>query len=340
MTSSSVDFAQIPISYAARLVAMLEGRGFAVATLLAGTGISQAMLADPMARVSFRTIGQLLANCVQATGDESVGMELGLGFKASSHGMLGLALLTCNSLRDAIMLGAQYWEVRGSPWRIQLIVDGETAIMRFVEVVAMDMRAVMMEAVLGAVIRLGEFMLGESFAQPAIEFWSDSPELPHHERFRDQLPPIRYNSSTMQALFPASWLDRPLALHEPIAHREAVTALQSEFRLIDPSNDLWDRTRALLASKDHGFPGLEQVATLLSVSSRTLRRHLKTRGTTFYALRDEARRFHAERMLDDSKLAIVEIALALGFSDAAGFVRAFQRWTHETPSNFRKRPRG
>jgi AraC-like DNA-binding protein len=336
--SSNIEIALVPVSYGARLVAMLEARGFTAEQVLAGSGLTRAQLDDPTARMSFAAASQLLGNAMELAQDASIGLELGLAFKASSHGWLGMALITCNSLRDAIMLGGRFIEVRGSPWRIDLLVEGDTAIMRFVEVTPFaPMRTLMLEAVLGGVIRLGEFMLGESFAQPAIEFWSDSAELPHHARFRDQVPHVRYNCPTVQAMFPASWLDRPLALREPIAHREAVSALENEWKMIGPGDDLLDRARALLSNPDHGFPGLEQVASRLSVSSRTLRRHLKSRGTMFYALRDEVRRARGVMLLEQSKLTINDIARALGYADGAGFVRAFQRWTGETPSSYRKR---
>lgn len=340
MTSSNLDSPLVPVSYGARLVAMLEERGFTAEQALARTGLTRAQLDDPNARMSFLTTSQLLWNAVDLGNDESIGLELGLALKASSHGWLSLALITCNSLRDAITLGERYMEVRASPWRIQLIVEGDTAIMRFVEMVSVGpMRTVLLEAVLGAVIRLGEFMLGEPFTHPAIEFWSDSPELPHHARFRDQVPHVRYDSPINQALFPASWLDRPLALREPVANREAISALENERRMIDPGDDLLERARTLLSNPESGFPGLEEVATRLSVSSRTLRRHLRDHGTTFQALRDEARRARSIMLLEQSKLAISDVARGLGYADSAGFVRAFQRWTGETPSSYRKRLR-
>jgi AraC-like DNA-binding protein len=205
----------------------------------------------------------------------------------------------------------------------------------------LPMRTLMLECVLGTVIRIGEFMTGESFASPAIEFWSDGPELPHHAQFRDQIPRVRYDApaiQAIQAMFPVSWLDRPLALREAIAHREAIDALDRERRITGiASDDLLERARMLLADPEHAFPGLEQVATSLSVSARTLRRHLSQRGVSFNALRDAARRAHATHLLEGSPLTIAEIARELGFSDAAGFVRAFQRWTGESPSTHRKR---
>ena len=338
--TSDLDTPLVPASYAARLLVMLEERGVTAEQLLARTGVSRGQLEDPAARMSFAATSQLFINAMELTKDESLGLELGLSLKASSHGQLGLALITCNSLRDAITLGERYMEVRASPWRIQLIVEGELAMMRFVEIVPVgSMRTLMLEAVLGAVIRLGEFMLGEPFTHPDIEFWSDSPELPHHARFLDQVPRVRYNAPTNQALFPASWLDRPLALCEPVANREAISALETELRMLDASDDLLARAQALLANPEQGFPGLEQVASRLSVSSRTLRRHLRSRGTTFQAVRDDARRARGILLLEQSQLGIDDIARALGYADSAGFVRAFQRWTGETPSTYRKRVR-
>jgi AraC-like DNA-binding protein len=214
--------------------------------------------------------------------------------------------------------------------------------MRFIELVPLTgvARTVVLESVLGAAIRLGEFMLGEPFTHPAIEFWSDSPELPHHARFRDRVPRVRYGCPTNEARFPASWLDRPLALREPVANREAVTVLEAERRVLAPGDDLVERTRALLSNPANGFPDLEQAAERLGASSRTLRRHLSRGGTTFQALRDEVRRARAITLLEQSPLAVDDIARELGYADAAGFVRAFQRWTGETPSNYRRGKRG
>jgi len=338
--ASDMEIPLVPVSYAARLVAMLTIRGFPPAQVLAGTGHTLEQLDDPNARMSLAAAAQMMWNGVELTHDESLGLELGLSLKASSHGWLGFALITCNSLRDAILLGERYMEVRASPWRIRLLVEGDTAIMRFVELASVGaMRRVVLEVVLGGVIRLGEFMLGERFTHPAIEFWSDSPEPPYHRRFRDQVPRARYGCATNEARFPARWLDRPLALREPVANREAVSALENERKLIDPGDALLERTRALLSNPANGFPDLEQAASRLVVSSRTLRRHLSRTGTTFHALRDEVRRAHAITLLEQSQLAMDDVARALGYADAAGFVRAFQRWTGETPSHHRKRTR-
>lgn len=329
----------MPASYAARLLLFLEARGVAADRALDGTGLTRGELGDPATRIPTAVIGQMLRNGVALTGEPGLGLAFGLSLKASAHGPLSLGCMTCRSMRDALALGERYMELRASPWRIRVVIEGELAIMRLVELAPITgERTLVLELVLGAMVRVGEFLLGEPPSNPAIEFWSDSPELPHHARFRDQIPRVRYGCASNEARFPAAWLDRPLALCEAVANREAVDALETERQRLDVEvhADLSDRARALLADPAHRFPDLEHAARTLAVSSRTLRRHLSDRGTPFQLLRDQLRRAHAIALVAQSTLVLDDIARALGYADRRSFLRAFARWTGETPSSFRR----
>jgi transcriptional regulator GlxA family with amidase domain len=66
-----------------------------------------------------------------------------------------------------------------------------------------------------------------------------------------------------------------------------------------------------------------------------LRRQLRQQGISFRGLRDELRAQLALKYLRCTNLANEDIALALGFSDAANFRRAFHRWTGNAPSQIR-----
>jgi AraC-like DNA-binding protein len=71
------------------------------------------------------------------------------------------------------------------------------------------------------------------------------------------------------------------------------------------------------------------------MSDRTLRRQLREQGISFRGLLDELRMQIALKYLRTTRLANEDIALALGFSDAANFRRAFRRWTSKSPSEIR-----
>ncbi|WP_211441376.1 AraC family transcriptional regulator [Collimonas humicola] len=81
----------------------------------------------------------------------------------------------------------------------------------------------------------------------------------------------------------------------------------------------------------NGEPQLEQIATELNITPRTLRRRLDEEGLNYRALLDDVRKHLAERYLLDPRLRLGEIAQLLGYSEQSAFTRAFRRWTGYTP---------
>ena len=68
---------------------------------------------------------------------------------------------------------------------------------------------------------------------------------------------------------------------------------------------------------------------------RTLNRRLQTYGVGYQELVDESRFDIARQMLQDSDLDIYQIALMLHYADARSFIRAFRRWSGDTPASWR-----
>jgi AraC-like DNA-binding protein len=335
-TGVTLEVNLIPMSYVARWLALLDTRGVRVDEALAGTRVTLEQLEDPNARVSMPDLIEVMTRGAALAEDPSLGLELGLALKPTAHSWFGIAVMTASTLGEATDLGARYFSLL-SPWRIHMLREGARAVMQFDE--SYDLgpaRMLCLECMLGGVVRMGEFLLGHSFAHPEIEFFADFPEAPHHARFHDRMPRVYYNAKRLQARFPAAWLDRPLAFAEPFAYREAVAALDHERRLVGDNDDWLERTRALLAEPERGFPDLDGAAAIFGISSRSLRRHLQARGATFHQLRDDARRARAITLLERSAISHDAIARELGYSDAAGFARAFQRWTGGPPSAYRR----
>jgi AraC-like DNA-binding protein len=325
----------IPAAYMSHWIALLAARGIPAERVLAGSDLPLEAIADPKARITPEVLARLLQRGIELTGDRSLALELGLSLKPTSHGLLGYAMMCAQTLREACEIGTRYLGIRASPWRVHVFVEGDRAVMQFDEYLKLGaMRTLVLESLLGGVVRLGEFLLGHSFAHPEIEFCADYPEQPHHARFHARMPRVRYSCPKLQARFPAAWLDRPLRFAEPSTCREAVAVLDQELRLAE-SDDWVERTRALLADPDNGYPDLRDAAARLHVSTRTLRRRLHARGTTFHTLRDEARLARAITLLAQSPLSIDAIAHQLGFSDLTGFSRAFRRWAGQPPRVYR-----
>ena len=113
----------------------------------------------------------------------------------------------------------------------------------------------------------------------------------------------------------------------PIASRRARAGAEQSVG----ADQVVQRVRAELSLGAEGYPDLSGVSARLLTSSRTLKRHLQQRGTSFQQLLDEARHRDALRLLQNPDLEIRQIAAALGYQDPPSFTRAFRRWTGQTP---------
>jgi AraC-like DNA-binding protein len=100
-----------------------------------------------------------------------------------------------------------------------------------------------------------------------------------------------------------------------------------------------DVRRVLASRVASGDTLMPAIARQLGLSKRTLHRRLAKDGVSFQELLEEVRKAAAGRYLDESPLAISEIAYLLGYSEPAAFHRAFKRWYATTPEHFRTRSR-
>lgn len=98
------------------------------------------------------------------------------------------------------------------------------------------------------------------------------------------------------------------------------------------------RVRAYLNQTSWEDANLTKAAQAMHMTPRTLIRKLEADGTSFQAIKDALRRDIAIRHLQVGQTSIEAIAQDIGFSSAAGFHKAFHKWTGATPSSYRRQP--
>ncbi len=96
------------------------------------------------------------------------------------------------------------------------------------------------------------------------------------------------------------------------------------------------RVRTYLVQSGWDAATLTQTASAMHMTPRTLIRRLHADGTSFQAIKDALRRDIAIRDLQAGRKSVEAIAHEVGFSSAANFHRAFQRWTGSTPNSYRR----
>lgn len=175
---------------------------------------------------------------------------------------------------------------------------------------------------------------GGSWAPREVRF-SHAPGVPL-ARYEEVLgAPVSFGAPRVEIVISRDSLATPIMERTPahVARFFEASADAMLARLSRPLS-LVERARAVIASElDQGEPTLERTARGVAMSSRSLHRHLGAAGTSFREVLDQTRRERAMELLSDPEAELGAVAVALGFSDARAFVRAFKRWTGRTPKD-------
>lgn len=95
---------------------------------------------------------------------------------------------------------------------------------------------------------------------------------------------------------------------------------------------------ALVELLPAGKTAVDDVASKLCMSKRTLQRRLADERTTFQQQLNNTRLLLAKNYLRTSDRTSDDIAFLLGYEDTTSFLRAFSTWTGQTVSDYRRKP--
>lgn len=328
---------QVAAGYVELFCRLLEQRGIARDRLLEGTGITAAALNPSGARISDAIFLHIVRRALDLTGDPSLGFQFGLAMNIKTHGFLGYAALSSETLGDAIDLAVRYFRTRATGVELHFFIEGDTAVLQIEERRPMGEFLPFMIETLLATFHTARLQLVKDAPPEQGEARVTYAEQPYHAQIMQGINGhIRFNCSANQVRFPAAELRRRIDFSDPQLVRMAAAQCEEELKKLSDEGGLLGevrrRARRLLAED----PSLERVADELHMAPRTLRRRLAALGTTWHEVVEQLRRGLAVELLQGSQ-PVDLIAGQLGYSDPSNFGRAFRRWTGMSPSAWRAR---
>ena len=338
MTIMKMDPAEYAISaeYLALLLDALNRRGITPEAVLEGTRIEMGCWRDPQARITARDYEGVVRHALALTGEPWLGWELGASMTLSSHGFLGYAAMSSATLGDALDLAVKFFHTRTTLVQLEVFQEGDSAVLQINEMLALGALApLMIESLFSSFHFMGMKLLPELEIIGELRFAYPEPE--YFPRLRQLMPvPVYFDCANHQMRFPAERLNYSLRFADPRLARMAAAQCEQEMASIKAPPALLGKVRRIILSSAGRFPGVEEVATELHMSSRTLKRKLQQLGTSYQRVLDDLRKGLAVEYLSQSDKTVDEIAMLLGYSDASNFARAFRRWTQRSPSDYRQ----
>jgi AraC-like DNA-binding protein len=300
--------------------------------LMAAVGLEERILEDPFLRVPVSTMCALLEQARSMTGEPGLGYYLGLQTRATLYGYLGFAGLSASTVGDALNLAVQFAPIFSTALALDLRVEGQIASLTFEERADLgSVRDIVLISMIIGLRELGRATTGRDtggsadFAFPQPAYCARFAHLTLHSRFDQPAHRMRFDVAV---------LNYPIITGDPVAREIARIQCERELSELDIGSRLADRVLRLLAHDDAS--SLEHIASQLELSPRTLRRRLAAEGVSFSSLVNRSRRDEALRLLRSSRLSIEDVARELGYTTASTFVRAFHRWTGQTPMQYRR----
>jgi AraC-like DNA-binding protein len=323
----------------AALVETLSGLGATPTETLRGTGLDASMLDDPQYLTS---VGQYFAACrnaIRLVPDPVTPFLVGRKMHLSAYGMYGYALMCSLTLRDFFNEGVKYHRLATPTVVIEWREEAGAAIWSFPRLASPELSA-----------DLYGFLIEQQLVQHAVHLKDVAgpscrpvkavvpyPAPAHSDYYAQFLEcPVVFAGTACELHFDAQILDQATQL----AHKLTSTLMQSTCeRLIGQAkttSGVSGQVYQILMASPGQLPSLSEVAEMVHMSERTLRRKVEAEGTSFGAIVDDVRASLASEYLKTTKMKTEDIAALTGFSDAANFRRAFKRWTGKSPSEYRQ----
>lgn len=329
-----VDTGMVRIGPLRALPALLRSFEIDPPELLAEFGLSESFFEDPENTLSTTLTGRLFDLCIERTGCEYFGLLVGQHAGPSSLGALGYLMRSSATVGDALAALSSHLDVQDQGGTAWIDGEGNHTILGYT---LFDSEVEALDQIVACAIAIGTNILralvGAPWRPDAVLLAISRPKrVRPYQRFFGVLP--RFDADRSGIVFQSRLLSAPVPSADFLLHKLMEERVQ-ELKCISEDAVIVKVRRLLHIMVTMPNCSLSALAERLGMSRHMLNRTLAAAGTTFHQQLEEARRELACQLLENTQMAVNEVAGNLGYADPASFARAFQRWTGATPTQWR-----
>ena len=311
----------------------LQQRGIDAKTLYANAGLPTPELIDLETDLSGNAVAQLFDDASRAANDPCIGLAWAEAFPIGGTGLVGYLLLNSPTIGAAMGTVARYAVLFRQPMIVQFEENDDGGLLWWRWPEALTAPFTQYGAFSLALFILRLRMVTEPKWEPLSVELQGEP-LTCKEKVRQMLGPnVQFGSDRNAVQVDTMTLNTPIPTADPLL-RPILEKLGEQLIAEAPAlDDIASVVRnAILDILPLRRASLEDVATHLGLSGRTLQTRLAQALTTFESVLSETLKSRAEHLLRTTDLSLTDIAILLGFSELSAFTRASQRWFGRAPS--------
>lgn len=304
--------------------------------LLAGAGLSHAVIADPNQRIAAENADALWQRAYEVANDPYLALHAAEALPFGAYKVLDFIVGNAPTIGEGLTRVLHYFPIV-DPRAVLTIREQPGAVEITMESRQGPLPGPAQEFTLAALVLRSRASTDTAWPLQQINFAMEDPDnSTEHERIFEC--PIRFSQPRAQLVVSRETWDQPVSGSNAALFgvlEEHATRLLDELSSAQPPS-LLDNVRAVLREElGGGDVRAVHVAKRLGFGERTLQRRLSEVNTTYIEVLANAREQMARKYLREPEISIAEVAFLLGFAEQSSFTRAFKRWTGKPPGDWR-----
>ncbi len=311
------------------------GQDSALVFRAAGVDHLETLLSNP--RISLEVLAKVYGRVYQYQRLPGFFIELGKRIPVTAHGSLGVTFMVCTDLRAVMHTLQRFTEIALPMVKIELFEDGDFAeVSVSVSVACPHFRAALIESIASHIITCIQTLTSSDLRPTKLTFQQSAP--PYAELFKPLAHErVAFDAVRNSLFFHSSVLEQPIKTANKLNETLLVKQCIEELLSLQTQVGLVSRVRELIALTLTEQPSAQLIAGKMSMSERSLRRHLNAESVSFRDLLKQVRHQMACHYLTHTQMSIKDISKHLGYSEAASFSQSFSQLTGQSPRQWRNR---
>lgn len=329
-----------PAHKIAAVVGALADEGIGPGDALEGTGLTDESLRTASTRVSYRQTQTVFLNAIRLSRAPACAFRAGERMRVTAYGMYGYALLSSRTHEEAQQFALKFLRVMGPVGDVESVGNEREVGFSYAPLMSFDpddpLYRFSVEFQMSSQYTLNRDLYGPSFSLSAVRLAYPPPgHADEYARFFGC--PVRFGHARNELRFERRWVAEPMPFADPITNATARELCERSLAEVSKAGGVSAEVYRVLLERPGRFPSIDLMAEELRMNARTLRRRLEAERVSYRTILAEVRMRLAIEYLQETDMTNEEIAIRLGYSEAANFRHAFARWTMRSPSEYRRR---
>lgn len=269
----------------------------------------------------------------KATSDELLGLKIGKRAPLSAFGVLGHAMLGASTLRQMLQINLKNMRIfQAHPANAASLGNraGRVYLTYLHPIRLRGFSSFVPDLYFSSIL---QSMRAVGCDTDGMQLELDYSPADKAAYVRELGIPVKFGMTKCRLSAPIETMDAALPGKFSTHSQSLLRLAENALAKIKSKDDLHERIIEIMTTESRGLRASE-VANILNISERSLRRKLRQGGSSFTNLSTDLHSELARTYL--SEMPVQDVAELLGYHDPSTFRRAFRRWTGLSPGEYRR----